>query len=80
MTAATMTFRSHPRTLVMIPSETDPRVPGRDEVQELLAVLAHEGLHVVARHVVPLDAVVVEIVQDGQAGLVVTLRKTNYCN
>jgi len=27
------------------------------------------------RHVVPLDAIIVEIVQNGQAGLVVTLRK-----
>lgn len=55
-------------------SQTDSWVSGRDEVEELVAVLAHEGLHVVAGHVVPLDAVVVEVVQDGQAGLVVTLQ------
>lgn len=55
-------------------SQTDSWVSGRDEVEELVAVLAHEGLHVVAGHVVPLDTVVVEVVQDGQAGLVVTLQ------
>lgn len=56
-------------------SQTDSRVSGRDKSEELVAVLAHEGLHVMTRHVVPLDAVVVEVVQDRQAGLIVTLEK-----
>jgi hypothetical protein len=59
----------------VVPSETNSWVPGRDEVEEFLAVLAYERLHVMTRHVVPLDAIIVEIVQNGQAGLVVTLRK-----
>jgi len=59
----------------VVPSETNSRVPGCDEVEELLAVLAHEGLHVMACHVVPFDAIIVEIVQNGQAGLVVTLEE-----
>jgi len=54
--------------------QTDSWISRRDEVEELVAVLAHEGLHVMAGHVVPLDAVVVEIVQDGQTGFVVTLQ------
>lgn len=69
-----MTIRLHPRFRHDSSSETDPRVSGRDKIEELLAVLAYEGLHVMARHVVPLDAVVVEVVQDGQAGLVITLK------
>lgn len=54
-------------------SQTDTWIPGRDKVEELVAVLAYEGLDVVTRHVVPLDAVVVKVVQDGQTRLVVTL-------
>lgn len=50
-----------------------PWVPGPDEVEQLVRVLADEGLQVVARHVVPLDPVVVEVVQDAQARLVVAL-------
>jgi len=34
-----------------------------------LHVLADDGLLVLAGHVVPLDAVAVEVVEDGQAGL-----------
>lgn len=45
------------------------RVVGADKVEELLAVLADEGLLVVASNVVPLDTIVVEVVQDGKAGL-----------
>lgn len=43
-------------------SQTDSWISGRDEVEELIAVLAHERFHVVASHIVPLDAVVVEVV------------------
>ena len=56
--------------------EADARVAGADEVEQLVAVLADEGLEVVAGHVVPVDAVVVEVVQDGQARLVVALQNT----
>ena len=49
--------------------EGDLRVAGADKVEQLLAVLADEGLLVVASDVVPLDAIVVEVVQDGQARL-----------
>jgi hypothetical protein len=35
-----------------------------------LGVSADDGLLVVASHVVPLDAVIVQVVQDGQAGLI----------
>lgn len=45
-------------------SQTDAWVSRGDEVEKLVAILAHEGLHVVTRYVVPLDAIVVEVVQD----------------
>jgi len=54
--------------------QTNSWISRRDKVEELVAVLAHEGLHVMTGHIVPLDAVIVEIVQDGQAGFVVTLQ------
>lgn len=38
--------------------------------QELIGVLAHPGLDVVAGNVVPFDAIVVEVVENGDAGLV----------
>ena len=41
-----------------------------DELEELVGVLADVRLGVVAGDVVPLDAVGVEVVQDGQADLV----------
>ena len=41
--------------------------------EQLVAVLAHPGLDVVARHVVPRQAVVVEVVQHGDARLVVAV-------
>ena len=41
-----------------------------DKVEQLVAVLADDGLGVAALHVVPLDAVLVEVVQDGDARLV----------
>ena len=49
--------------------EWDLRVAGADKVEQLLAVLADEGLLMVASDVVPLDAIIVEVVQDGQARL-----------
>lgn len=45
-----------------IPSQTDSWISGRDEVEELIAILAHERFYVMASHIVPLDAVVVEVV------------------
>ncbi|KAJ8875999.1 hypothetical protein PR048_023907 [Dryococelus australis] len=56
--------------------EADAWVARAHEVEQLVAVLADEGLHVMAGHVVPLDAVVVEVVEDGEARLVVTLQHT----
>ena len=44
-------------------------VTGTDKVEQLVAVLADERLLVVAGNVVPLDAVVVEVVENGQARL-----------
>lgn len=38
--------------------------------QKLIGVLAHPGLDVVAGNVVPFDAIVVEVVEDGDASLV----------
>lgn len=45
------------------------RVAGADKVEELFAILANEWLLVVASNIVPLDAVIVEVVEDGQARL-----------
>ena len=42
------------------------------KVQVTLGILANDGLLVMAGHVVPFDPVAVEVVQDGQAGLVLT--------
>lgn len=47
--------------------QSDAAVRGRDVVEELLGVLADDGLFVVAGDVVPRDAVVVDVVEDGQA-------------
>jgi len=55
-------------------SKADPGVAAPHEVEQLVTVLADERLEVVARDVVPLDTVLVEVVEDGQAGLVVPLR------
>lgn len=44
-------------------------VAGANKVKQLLAVFADEGFLVVASNIVPLDAIVVEVVQDGQARL-----------
>jgi len=53
--------------------EPGSRVPRPDKVEQLVRVFADKGLEVVAGDVVPLDPVVVKVVQDGQAGFVVTL-------
>ena len=62
---------SFPRFRDFFLSLGDPDVgeglPGK--VQVTLDVLAHNGLLVVAGDVVPLDAISVEVVQHGQAGL-----------
>lgn len=44
-------------------------VVGANKVKQLIVVLADEWLLVVASNIVPLDAIVVEVVQDGQARL-----------
>lgn len=49
--------------------QPDAAVRGRDVVEQLLGVLADDGLLVVAGDVVPRDAVVVDVVEDRQAGL-----------
>lgn len=56
--------------LTAIALEADAAVGAGNIVQQLLGVLADERLLVVARDVVPGDAVVVDVVQDGHAGLV----------
>lgn len=55
--------------------EADARVPGAHEVEELVAVLTDEGLDMVAGHIVPLQTVIVEVVQDGQARLFIALEE-----
>lgn len=55
------------------PLQTDSRVSRGDEIQELVAVLANEWLYVMTGNVVPFNAVVVEVVKNGQAGFIVTL-------
>lgn len=49
--------------------QTKTGIGGRHVVEQLVRVLADDGLLVVAGDVVPGDAVVVDVVQDGQAGL-----------
>lgn len=53
--------------------EGDLWVAGADKVEQLLAVFADEGFLVAASDVVPLDAIVVEVVQDGQARLTLVI-------
>lgn len=49
--------------------ESDSSVGGCHVVEQLVAVLANEGLLVVAGHIVPGDAVAVHIVKYSEAGL-----------
>lgn len=58
------------KCLVIRQLKSDAPVGGGYVVEQLLVVLADEGLLVVAGNVVPRDAVIVHVVQDGQAGLV----------
>jgi hypothetical protein len=53
--------------------ETDAWVARADEVEQFVTVLTDERFQVVARHIVPLDAIVVEVVQNGQTGFIITL-------
>lgn len=57
----------------MIALETNTAVGAGHVVEQLLGVLADERFLMVTRDVVPGDAVVVNVVQDGQAGLVGTV-------
>lgn len=50
--------------------QTDAAVGAGHVVEQLLGVLADERLLVVARDIVPGDAVIVDVVQDRHAGLV----------
>ena len=50
--------------------KTNATVGAGDVLEELLAVLTYEGFLVVAGNVVPGDAVVVDVVEDREAGLV----------
>lgn len=53
--------------------QLEPRVGGGHVVEQLVAVLAHERLLVVAPDVVPRDAVAVHVVQHAQARLLRTV-------
>lgn len=50
--------------------ESDSSVCGSHVVEEFIAVLADEGLLVVAGDVMPGDTVVVHVVQHGEAGFI----------
>ena len=52
---------------------------GLDSLHLQVGVLADDPGPEVAGHVVPLDAVVVLVVEDGQAGLVIELLQTLHC-
>jgi hypothetical protein len=54
--------------------ETDAWVARADEVEQFVTVLTDERFQVVARHIVPLNAIVVEVVQNGQTGFIITLQ------
>lgn len=66
---STLRFTTLPTVSPPARLQTDTRIGGRHIVQQLLAVLAHERLLVVACHIVPGDAVVVHVVQHRQARL-----------
>lgn len=53
--------------------QTDAGVSGSHKVEQFIAVFTHEGLQMMTGDVVPFDAVLIEVVQNGQTGLVVTL-------
>lgn len=49
--------------------QSNAAICGRDVIEELLGVLADDGLLVVAGDVVPRDTVIVDVVEDGEARL-----------
>lgn len=55
--------------------QTDIGIPRAHKVQQFIGVLADEGLDVMAGDVVPLDAIVIEVIQNGEATLVIALRR-----
>lgn len=55
--------------------QTHIGIPRAHKVKQFIGVLADEGLDVMAGDVVPLDAIVIEVIQYGEATLVVTLRR-----
>jgi predicted nucleic acid-binding protein len=57
--------------------ETDAWVARTHEVEQFITVLTHEGFQVVTGHIMPLDAIVIEVVQNGQAGFIITLKNTH---
>jgi hypothetical protein len=46
---------------------------GAHKVEQFITVLADEGLQVVTSDIMPLDSVIVEVVQNRQTGLIITL-------
>lgn len=48
------------------------------EVEEFIAVLANEWFSVMTSYVVPFNAIVVEVVQNRQAGFIITLQHKQY--
>lgn len=42
--------------------QTNSGIPGSDEIQQFIAVLTHERFDVVTGHIVPLNAIIVEVV------------------
>lgn len=56
--------------------KADAWVSGSDKVEKFIAVFTYEWLQMMASNVVPLDAILVEVIQDSKTGLVVTLGET----
>jgi hypothetical protein len=54
--------------------ETDAWVAGAHEVEQFITVLTDERFQVVTSHIMPLDAIIIEIVQNGEAGFIITLQ------
>lgn len=52
------------------PLETNASIGARHVINELIAVFADEGFFMVARDVMPSDAVIVDVVEDTHAGFV----------
>lgn len=54
--------------------QSNARIAGLDKVQQFIGVLADERFQMMAGNVVPLQTVIVEVIQNGQARFVVALR------